>query len=82
MKLRSDVSLGYSAAELSRPFVDLHGELALGSLRQGGLLAVHIGEYQPTSFGGVTIHGMIAHAFLQRYVWTMDFKKHVYGFSK
>ena len=75
-------SLGYSAAERSRPFVDLHGELALGSLRQGGQLAVHIGDYQPTSFGGVTIHGMIAHAFLQHYVWTMDFKNHVYGFSK
>src|SRR5262249_28117528 len=40
-------SLGYSAAEVARPFVDLHGALALGSLRQDGLLAVHRGDYQP-----------------------------------
>jgi hypothetical protein len=75
-------SLGYSEAQLLRPFVDLHGALVLGSLRQDGLLAVHIGDYQPTSFGGVAVHGMIAHAFLERYVWTIDFKNHIYGFSK
>jgi hypothetical protein len=25
---------------------------------------------------------MISHAFLQRYTWTIDFKNHIYGFSK
>jgi len=30
----------------------------------------------------VAIHGMIAHAFLERYVWTKDFDRHIYGFSK
>jgi len=75
-------SMGYSETELSRPFIDLHGALALGSLSQDGLLAVHIADYQPTSFGGVTIHGMIAHAFLERYVWTLDFENHMYGFSR
>jgi hypothetical protein len=74
-------SMGYSETELSRSFVDLHGTLALGSLSQDGLLAVHIADYQPTSFGGVAISGMIAHAFLERYVWTLDFENHVYGFS-
>jgi hypothetical protein len=74
-------SLGYSAAELSRPFVDLRGPLGLGSLSQDGLLAAHRADYQPTSFGGVAIHGMISHAFLKRYVWTIDFKNHTYGFS-
>jgi hypothetical protein len=75
-------SMGYSEAELSRPFIDLHGALALGSLSQDGRLAVHIADYQPTSFGGVAISGMIAHAFLERYVWTLDFENHVYGFSR
>lgn len=75
-------SMGYSETELSRPFIDLHGALALGSLSQDGLLAVHIADYQPTSFGGVAISGMIAHAFLERYVWTLDFESHVYGFSR
>jgi hypothetical protein len=75
-------SMGYSETELSRPFVDLHGALALGSLSQDGLLAVHIADYQPISFGGVAISGMIAHAFLDRYAWTLDFENHLYGFSR
>lgn len=75
-------SLGYGEDKLARRFVALHGALALGSLRQEGLLAIHKADYQPTSFGGVALHGMISHAFLEHYVWTIDFDTHTYGFSK
>jgi predicted aspartyl protease len=75
-------AFGYTEKELSRPFVDLHGALGLGTLRQDGLLAIHNDDFDPASFGGITIHGMISHAFLERYVWTIDFENRTYGFSK
>jgi hypothetical protein len=34
------------------------------------------------SFGGVQMHGLLAHAFLQQYGWTLDFENHQYIFSQ
>jgi hypothetical protein len=73
---------GYTPEELAHPFVDLRGALGLGTLRQDGLLAIHNNDFDPASFGGITIHGMISHAFLERYVWTIDFSNRAFDFSK
>jgi hypothetical protein len=45
-------------------------------------LAIHNNDFDAASLGGVTIHGMISHTLLERYVWTIDFKNHTYRFSK
>ncbi|MEO3809410.1 retropepsin-like aspartic protease [Sphaerisporangium sp. B11E5] len=33
-----------------------------------------------SSFGGIRVHGLLSHAFLSRYTWTLDFDRHEYAF--
>jgi hypothetical protein len=75
-------ALGYSQGDLARPVIELRGAIGLGDLHQDRPLIQHSDHYQPTSFGGIAVHGLISHAFLEHYVWTIDFKNRIYGFSR
>ena len=54
--------------------------LFLGPLEQQELLFVprQVGS---RDFAGLQIHGLISHAFLKKYAWTLDFTDRVYIFS-
>ena len=54
--------------------------LALGALKQEGLLMLPRGKVGTGSFGGVRMHGLLSHAFLSRYAWTLDFGARTYVF--
>ena len=55
--------------------------LSLGPLEQGGHLFLARDKVPYRRFGKAQIHGLLSHAFLKRYAWTVDFDKHVYIFS-
>lgn len=40
-----------------------------------------VGAASDQSFGGVRIDGLISHAFLQQYVWTIDLDWREYRFD-
>jgi hypothetical protein len=40
-----------------------------------------VGAAGDQSFGGVRIDGLISHAFLKRFVWTIDFDAREYRFA-
>ncbi len=52
----------------------------LGSLEQKGLL-VKLGSVGTESFGGIRMDGLLSHAFLANYTWTLDFSEMNYIFS-
>lgn len=68
----------------SRPdrggFFDFSGTLTLGPLREERPLLI-VGAAGEQTFGGVRIHGLISHAFLKRYAWTIDFDARQYRFG-
>lgn len=55
-------------------------DLAIGPLRQSGHVFQRRGGYgKPMrSFGGIRIDGLVGHAFLCRYCWTLDFDRRVF----
>ncbi len=61
---------------------DPHAVISLGNLSQAGHLISHepIGRFN--DFGGVRIHGLLGHAFYQKYVWTIDFDNRMYYFCQ
>lgn len=65
-----------------RAFVPLAAELGLGTLRQAGLRAHSVSRGPVTQLGGVRIDGLISHAFLKGYAWTIDFETMQYAFSR
>lgn len=53
--------------------------LSLGPLEQGGHLVLARDDGPPArDLGGVRIDGLLSHAFLSRYAWTLDFDRRVY----
>jgi hypothetical protein len=64
------------------PHFDTDEPITLGPLRQRPhLVATAPGRRAPwASFGGVRIDGLLSHAFLSRYAWTLDFDRHEYTF--
>jgi hypothetical protein len=72
---------GFSENEISRGAFDASQALGLGPLRQSGLLILP-GSVGDTSFGGVRIDGLISHAYLKRYSWTLDFERRRYIFTE
>jgi hypothetical protein len=40
-----------------------------------------VGAAGDQRFGGVRIDGLISHAFLKRYAWTIDFDARLYRFA-
>ena len=71
---------GFAEDDLAKGVVESHLPVALGPLAQTNLLIVP-GKVGTTPFGGVQMHGLLSHAFLKRYTWTLDFVKREYVFS-
>lgn len=71
---------GMPAADIGRGFFEWPGRLSLGSLDEDRPMVV-VGAAGDQNFGGVRIDGLISHAFLKRYAWTIDFDTHQYRFA-
>jgi hypothetical protein len=57
--------------------------ISLGPLEQRDQFYVTIEKPTPwDTFGGVRIDGLLSHAFLKEYAWTLDFESHRYLFSQ
>lgn len=61
---------------------EINGELSLGNLSQANHIVKHQEAIAFDDFGGVEIHGLIGHAFLKRYSWTIDFERMQYTFRE
>ena len=64
----------------SHVFFAVEEPISLGALHQTGQLLVHGRKSTIRSLGGVRIDGLLGHAFLKQYAWTIDFAKHEYLF--
>ena len=53
--------------------------ISLGPLEQENQFFLSVKNTQ--GFGGVRIHGLLSHAFLKRYAWTLDFSQMKYIFA-
>jgi hypothetical protein len=71
---------GIPDAEIRKGFFKSPVPLGLGPLRQDHPFII-VGAAGDTEFGGVRIDGLISHAFLKRYAWTIDFDAHEYRFA-
>jgi hypothetical protein len=71
--------LGVSADAIRSGFFPIPS-LGLGTREQTGHYAVP-GSAGDGDLGGVRVDGLISHAFLKRYVWTIDFDTMEYRFS-
>ncbi|GGP03345.1 retropepsin-like domain-containing protein [Nonomuraea glycinis] len=75
-------SWGIPRRDITAPFLHAAHPVSLGPLEQPGhLLATTPTRRAPwSSFGGIRIHGLLSHAFLSEYAWTLDFDSHEYTF--
>ena len=55
-------------------------KVSLGPKAQPDLLVEAKERVPGSNLGGVRIHGLLSHAFLQRYTWTIDFANQKYHF--
>lgn len=55
--------------------------LSLGPLEQSDLLFLARDKVPYGLFGGIQIHGLLSHAFLKQYTWTLDFERRRYIFG-
>ena len=77
------MALGFEAKDLEESrFFETEKSIGLGELKQANTLIYYDknGEKR-RSFGGIRIDGLISHAFLSNYSWTIDFDKHQYIFG-
>jgi hypothetical protein len=72
---------GLASEAVSRGFFESPRPLTLGPLTEERPLFV-VGAAGDQSFGGVRVDGLISHAFLKRYVWTIDFDAREYRFAE
>lgn len=77
------ISWGFDEDELCKSrFFPTTYSLAVGGLVQKNTLIWYdVNLEKDRSFGGVRIDGLISHAFLSKYSWTIDFDKHEYIFG-
>jgi hypothetical protein len=73
--------MGFTRREMARGFFESSSALRLGPLREEHPMVV-VGAAGDLNFGGVRIDGLISHAFLKRYVWTIDFDTREYRFGE
>ena len=57
-------------------------EIRLGPLAQSGLSILVSGERMRWNFYGIEAPALLAHGFLKRYVWTLDFDRGKWHFSE
>jgi hypothetical protein len=70
----------FDTEEVKNKWIKSPLPLSLGPLSQEGHYLTTSGQpFGP--FGGVKIHGLLSHAFLKQYTWTIDFAKRVFLFS-
>jgi hypothetical protein len=67
-------------AEIAKEYFETAGPLSLGPLQEDRPFVV-VAAAGDTTFGGVRIDGLISHAFLKRYAWTIDFDSRHYLFT-
>ncbi len=72
---------GVEPALAGRRFFETDLPISLGPLRQTRQYFTTMEPAPASQFGGVRIDGLISHAFLNAYVWTLDFERHRYLFS-
>lgn len=72
---------GVSRSAIKNGHFESTSPLCLGPLCQERPLFV-VGDAGDNNFGGVRIDGLISHAFLKRYVWTIDFDARMYQFAE
>jgi len=79
----SFIKWGFKPEEVEKKVFDSHLPLILGPLEQEGHLVLAGREEKDSwgKFGEVRIDGLLSHAFLKHYVWTIDFNKRIYIFS-
>jgi hypothetical protein len=64
-------------------FAEIPCSVALGPVRQDGLTALAVPDRTWRDFGawaGIRVEALLSHAFLKKYVWTIDFERGVYLF--
>ena len=71
---------GFSEEIVDKKVFESPQGLWLGPMEQRGLLVV-LGSVGTKSFGGVRMDGLLSHAFLKNYAWTLDFSAWKYIFS-
>lgn len=77
------IDMGYDSRVLAQSkVVDALGDIGLSEVVQSGHVIRHQDEITFGDFGGVEISGLIAHAFLRSYSWTIDFERMSYSFLK
>lgn len=72
-----------SSKEITFPYFYEIASLGLGSLIQQDLYGfLPSREGERFNFDGIMIDGLISHAFLRNYAWTLDFDNHEFIFTK
>jgi hypothetical protein len=76
------ISWGFDQSRLEKSrFLPTEYPLSVKGLTQENTLIWYGGNLEKDrNFGGVRIDGLISHAFLSKYSWTIDFDKHEYIF--
>jgi tetratricopeptide (TPR) repeat protein len=77
------ISWGFDENELNRSrfFITKHPLTIKGLVQENTLIWYDMNLEKDRSFGGIRIDGLISHAFLSKYSWTIDFDKHEFTFG-
>ena len=77
------IAWGFDQSQLDKSrFLPTEYPLGVKGLIQENTLIWYSGNLEKDrNFGGVRIDGLISHAFLSKYSWTIDFDKHEYIFG-
>ncbi|MGE0762919.1 MAG: retroviral-like aspartic protease family protein [Bdellovibrionales bacterium] len=77
------IDMGYDQQTLANDnVVNIIGDVGFKRIVQSGHAVQHQGVISFSNFGGVEITGLIGHAFLNKYSWTIDFEKMSYTFRQ
>lgn len=76
--------LGIPLKKTTKPqFIPFRGQVGLGPVIRDGILVYHNPQtWKKMRFGGIRIDGLISHAFLSHYQWTIDFDHQQYLFGR
>jgi len=72
---------GAHSAHAARQHFESPLAVSLGPLKQTDQFFATVASPSWASFGGVRIDGLLSHAFLSRYAWTLDFARQQYVFG-
>jgi hypothetical protein len=73
---------GFSNHAVAAGLIESKQALSLGPLEQTDLLLLAGSEKVVNQIEGVRIDGLLSHAWLKRYAWTIDFSEGMYLFSE